>query len=65
MTFDPQDIAFKMTSDHFDTMFHDQFGTRNYRINEGSMDMLGGLVDIYVYKVFSNPGFSFSNNGNG
>ena len=49
MTFDPQEMASKMTSDYFDSIFHvrGQFVTRNCRLNEGSMNLmftLGGLM---------------------
>ena len=59
MTFDPQYMASKMTSDYFDSTFHFrfffcQFVTRNYWINEGSMNlmvMLGGLLNILLMKI--------------
>ena len=49
MTFDPHDMASRSTSDHFDSMFHGQFGTRNCPVNEASMNLmnlLGGLIFI-------------------
>ena len=45
MTFDPQHMTSKMTSDHFDSTLCSM--VKNYRINEGSMNlmfMLGGLI---------------------
>ena len=52
MTFDPQDMASRSTSDHFDSisMIRGQFGTRNYPVNEASMNLmilLGGLAMIF------------------
>ena len=53
MTFDPQKMASKMTSDYLTAffMFHGQFVTRNCRINEGSMNLmftLGCLLRVLL-----------------